>query len=196
MPIKQKIPYSHGVFFITFTCHDWIPLIELTHAYDLVYKWYDQLKLSGHYVVGYAIMPNHIHSLLAFQNTGKDINKIVGNGKRFIGYEIVKRLYRKSSDEILIKLKEAVHRSDRERKKVHEIWEDSFDWKDCRSQRMILQKLDYMHVNPCVGKWQLVAKHEDYPHSSTKFYITGETGNYPVLHFWELEDLDLSKMGV
>ena len=125
MPIKQKIPYSHGVFFITFTCHDWIPLIELTQAYDLVYKWYDQLKLSGHYVVGYAIMPNHIHSLLAFQSTGKDLNKIVGNGKRFIGYEIVKRLYRQSSDKILIKLKEAVHRSDSERKKVHEIWEDS-----------------------------------------------------------------------
>jgi ribosomal protein S6 len=35
-------------------------------------------------------MSNHVHALI--ENAGKSINKIVGDGKRFIAYEIVNRL--------------------------------------------------------------------------------------------------------
>jgi hypothetical protein len=38
-------------------------------------------------------MPNHIHALLAFRNTqGQSINTIIGNGKRFIAYELIAKL--------------------------------------------------------------------------------------------------------
>jgi len=53
-----------------------------------VYNWFDHLKGKGHFISGYVIMPNHIHTLIAFRNTGQAINTIVGNGKRFIAYEI------------------------------------------------------------------------------------------------------------
>jgi hypothetical protein len=42
-------------------------------------------------------MPNHVHSLIGLKNTGKSINKIVGDGKRFIAYEIVTRLRTQSA---------------------------------------------------------------------------------------------------
>ncbi|WP_262684759.1 hypothetical protein [Hanamia caeni] len=38
MPIQQTIPYVEGPFFITFTCHKWINLIDITGSYDLVYQ--------------------------------------------------------------------------------------------------------------------------------------------------------------
>ena len=44
MPIKRKIPYDSGHFFITFTCYNWLPLIDITNSYDLVYNWFDVLK--------------------------------------------------------------------------------------------------------------------------------------------------------
>ena len=62
------------------------------HQDDLVYKWFDFLKEKNHYLIGYVIMPNHIHALIAFQNNGTIINTIVSNGKRFMAYELVKRL--------------------------------------------------------------------------------------------------------
>lgn len=34
-------------------------------------------------------MPNHIHVLVAFRNTGQSINTTVGNGKKFMAYERV-----------------------------------------------------------------------------------------------------------
>jgi REP element-mobilizing transposase RayT len=192
MPVKSKIPYPDGIFFITFTCYQWLPLIEMSDSYDLVYKWFDHLKEKGHFIVGYQLMPNHVHALLAFRNTGRDINRIIGNGKRFIAYGIVERLEQGNHFAILANLQKGVNSSDCRRGKKHEVWEDSFDWKDCRSRRVILQKLDYMHGNSCKGKWQLAESPADYPHSSAKFYISGEQGVYAVTNYLELEDVDLT----
>jgi hypothetical protein len=52
------------------------------------------------------------------------------------------------------------------------------------------QKLNYMHLNPCKGKWNLSNKPEEYEHSSAKFYICGIQGVYPVTNYKELADID------
>ena len=41
MAVKQTIPYNDGIYFITFTCYKWMPLVELTDSYDLVYNCFD-----------------------------------------------------------------------------------------------------------------------------------------------------------
>jgi REP element-mobilizing transposase RayT len=152
MAVKQTIPYNHGIFFITITCHKWIPLIEQTNSYDAVYKWFDYLKSKGHYIVGYTIMPNHIHALIGFQNTGKRINTIIGNGKRFMAYQIIDRLKVQNQEGMLKQLQLAVETKDKERNKQHEVWDGSFDWKDCRRDEFIKQKLDYMASQSLQGK--------------------------------------------
>ncbi|HMT76034.1 MAG TPA: hypothetical protein PKA77_18310 [Chitinophagaceae bacterium] len=40
-----------------------------------------------------------------------------------------------------------------------------------RTNGDMLQKLNYIHDNPCKGKWNLAAATVDYEHSSAKFYI-------------------------
>ena len=192
MPVKRKIPYDSGHFFITFTCYNWLSLIEITNSYDLIYNWFDVLKKQGHYITGYVIMPNHVHATIAFRKTKKSINTIIGDGKRFIGYEIVKRLKAKGMQDVLLQLENAVNNSDKKKGKLHEVWEDSFDWKECNTAKFIMQKIDYMHNNPCTGKWQLAANSIEYIHSSAKFYLSGQQGIYPVLNFRELDDIDLN----
>lgn len=192
MPVKKQIPYSSGHFFITFTCYKWLPLIEIANGYESVYKWFDYLKKQGHFITGYVLMPNHIHATIAFRKTAKSINRIVGEGKRFIAYEIVKLLTAGNHATILQQLVEGVNRTDKKRGKLHEVWEDSFDWKECRTLDFVIQKLNYMHNNPCSGKWALAANPYSYVHSSAAFYITAQQGNYPVTNFMELEDIDLN----
>lgn len=82
---------------------------------------------------------------------------------------------------------------DKERNKKHEVWEDSFDWKECRTNDFIRQKLEYIHNNPVKGKWNLAVSAADYEHSSARFYLTGEQGVYPVLDYCELADIDLTQ---
>ncbi len=114
-------------------------------------------------------MPNHLHALIAFRNTDQSINTIVGNGKRFMAYEIIKRLNEKGETKLLHQLNLSVEVKDRERNKKHEVWEDSFDWKECRTHKFMKQKLDYIHDNPCRGKWNLVTDVTEYEHSSARF---------------------------
>ena len=174
MSTKSQIPNNDGVYFITFTCYKWVPLFEITQSYDIVYKWFDYLKEKGHHIIGYVIMPNHIHALIAFRDSKTTINTIIGNGKRFMAYEIVKRLREMKETELLYQLGEGVSKRDHKRGKLHEVFEPSFDWKECRSDKFIDQKLDYMHDNPCAGKWKLTDRRCNYEHSSCSFYEIGK----------------------
>ena len=169
-------------------------MIQYTTARPLVIRaGFDHLKSKGHFINGYVIMPNHLHALIAFSNTSQSINTIVGNGKRFMAYEIIKRLERQKETELLQRLNLSVEAKDRERNKKHEVWEDSFDWKECRTHKFMKQKIDYMHDNPCRGKWNLVTGVTEYIHSSARFYLCDEQGAYPIMNFRELDDIDLTK---
>jgi REP element-mobilizing transposase RayT len=192
--VAKEIPDYHGLYFITFTCSRWLHLFEITQAYDSVYKWFNYLKNKSHYIIGYVIMPNHIHVLIAFRNTqGQSINAIIGNGKRFLSYEIVKKLKVQNENEILAQLASFVNPTEKLRGKLHEIFEPSFDWKECTANKFIEQKLNYMHENPCGWKWDLVKQSQDYKHSSAYYYATSNQGVYTVTKFTELEDIDLTK---
>jgi REP element-mobilizing transposase RayT len=180
MPVRRDIPYKQGLFFITFTCHKWLPLIEETNSYDLVYYWFEYLQKNNHQIAGYVIMPNHVHALIDFAPSDKKINTIIGNGKRFIAYELIERLKKAGKTEILKHLEKAVTAKGKEKGKLHEVWEESFDWKYCETAKFAYQKLVYMHNNPCAGKWKLVEDITKYEHSSARYYITGKHAAFAV----------------
>lgn len=138
------MPYNSGIFFITFTYHQWLPLIDKTNGYDVVYNWFDDLKSKG----------------------------------RFINTAILQQLI--SNIEI----------KRRENNKQHNVWKHSFDWKECRTPAFICQKLDYMHNNPCTGKWQLTNAPVNYQYSSAKFYLTGQQGLYTVANYMQMNGVD------
>ena len=178
MAVRTTIDDTEGLYFITFTCQHWIALFEATKSYDTVYKWFDYLKTKNHYVKGYVIMPNHLHVVIDFAISEKKINTIVSNGKRFMAYEIVKRLKEENNTEILLKLAEEVTKSDNDRGKIHQVFERSFDCKEITNQHFFIQKLNYIHNNPCSCIWNLVSSSVDYEHSSAKYYMKGEQGAY------------------
>ena len=123
---------------ITITCCRWLHLFELVNAYDVVYTWFDYLKNRGHYITGYVIMPNHLHALIEFRNTeGVSINKIVGNGKRFMAYALVSKLEQLNKQDVLAELSSYVNETERQRDKLHEVFEPSFEWKECKTQKFI-----------------------------------------------------------
>ena len=194
MSVRREITEYDGIYFITVTCSQWLHLFDIAHGYEEAYKWCDHLKSKGHFIVGYVIMPNHLHALIGFRNTkGESINSMIGEGKRFMAYGIVKRLKKKNELDVLMQLSTQVNITDRKRGKLHEVFEPSFDWKECKSNKFIDQKLSYIHSNPCRGKWDLVKEEFEYKHSSAKFYAMGEQGTYAVTDYSELEDIDLTK---
>jgi hypothetical protein len=98
------------------------------------------------------------------------------------------------NEEILYHLSSFVNSTDKKRGKMHEVFEPSFDWKECYSPEMIKQKLKYIYANPCRVSWSLVESPINYAHSSAMFYSTGRQGAYEVTSFCDLGDIDLTKL--
>jgi len=69
-------------------------------------------------------MPNHIHALIDFTTTAKKINTIIGNGKRFMAYDVIKRLQESGRTDMLTALEKAGAAKSKDRGKIHEVWEE------------------------------------------------------------------------
>ena len=136
-------------------------------------------------------MPNHLHLLLHYSHSGQSLNTIIGNGKRFLAYEIIDTLEKQQENSLLEKLEFAVSLTEKKRGKKHQVWEQTFDIKECRTEKFILQKLNYIHNNPCSGKWRLADNPIHYLHCSASFYISGKPGPFPVKDYREFLKFDL-----
>ncbi len=171
------------MYFCTFTCYQWLSLFEVTNAYDLVYKWFNELRDNSQEIVSYVIMPNHFHAILYFPQAGYDLNKIIGNAKRLMAYEIINRLKNQKEDELLQLLATAVTEREKSKGQLHRVFEESFDAKPVYNQKFFLQKFNYIHHNPVSGKWNLANDYTDYEHSSASFYEQGIVKNYEPFDF-------------
>ena len=115
MSVKKLHSEINTTYFCTFTCHNWISLFEITNFYDEVYKWLNILITKNVQIIGFVIMPNHLHCLLHLNDKSTSINKITGTGKRFMAYEIVRRLKAIHKKQLLKELSEAVLPSEKAR---------------------------------------------------------------------------------
>lgn len=83
-------------------------MFRITSLYEDIYRWFEILLKYNVCNCGYVIMPNHLHVLVYTLNKEKTIDKIIGNGKRFMAYEIVKRLGESGRKELLGQMSRAV----------------------------------------------------------------------------------------
>ena len=107
---------------------------------------------------------------------------LVGEGKRFMAYDIVNNLLKANKTGLLKVVKQGVNESELKVGKKHQVFELSFDARKCFDRQMVEQKLDYIHYNPVNGKWALVEDFVEYQHSSAAFYELGSKNKY-VTHY-------------
>ncbi|MEQ8907263.1 hypothetical protein [Ekhidna sp.] len=170
-------------YFTTFTCHRWLPLLERAEIHAYLPGWIDQLSSRGLIICGYVMMPNHLHLLLYVTADCKGLNQVLGDGKRFMAYEVVSKLKKLKEEAMLGKLEEGVQANERVKGKRHQVFRLSFDAKEVVGDENINKVLDYMHHNPVSGKWNLVEDYTRYPYSSAGFYEKGEVGIVKIVDF-------------
>jgi hypothetical protein len=101
-------------------------------------------------------------------------------------------LKQQGKTDILKQMKGWVNNTDKKRNKHYEVFEPSFDWKECRTNKFLEQKINYIHFNPCKCIPKLALNPEDYVHSSAGFYINNKQGIFEVTSFMELQEIDLT----
>ena len=89
--------------------------------------------------------------------------------------------------EILNALKSALTVKEKAKGQKHKVFEESFDAKSIDNKKFFLQKLNYIHLNPVLGNWNLVTDWRTYEHSSAGFYELQQVQHFTPLHYEELE---------
>ena len=177
MAIRRKTFIPNEIYYVTFTILGWQKIFINDKYCNLVYKWFDYIKINYcNKVHGYVIMPNHIHALLYISEKSPKLSTLIMNAKRFLAYQIIE-LLKQDKQYKLLKFFNANARIKDNAK--HKVFEDRYDSLLIETHKFFLQKLNYIHRNPCQENWNLVEKPEDYKHSSTSNYILGK-GVYEV----------------
>jgi len=173
---NRHLYHDENIFFITTTCYQWIPLLSVGHGFEIIsdnLKFYCKKYLAC--ILGYVIMPNHIHLILHFQE-GTDRSSFMRDFKKYTSFMIRKEVM-SNSPELLERLRI------NDNKQVFKIWIDRYDETYLITRAILETKLDYIHTNPLQEKWSLVKSPEDYDYSSARFYETGIQTEIEVVHY-------------
>jgi putative transposase len=150
MPKDLVRIYGFGhLHFITFSCYRRLPLLGTPGARDTFVQVLDHTRNRfGFRLVGYVVMPEHVHLLISEPALG-------------------------TPSTVLQKLKQDVSRklraeSDRSDSRLPQFWQRRFYDFNVWTLKKKTEKLGYMHMNPV--KRGLVTHPRDWPWSSYSFY--------------------------
>jgi len=149
--------------FFTAVCYDWLSLLKSEECKSIIINALQyRVKTKQVGIGGFVIMPNHIHIIWRItagtkrEDFQRDLLKITAKG-------IIDILSRTEPD--MIK-KITVDLKDRKL----QVWKRNSMSIDLYNEKFLLQKLNYIHNNPCQPKWELVTHPHDYLYSSAKYY--------------------------
>ncbi|WP_316808970.1 transposase [Pedobacter agri] len=126
-------------------------------------------------IYGYVLMPNHIHLLWSMLRiNGKE--SPAASFTKFTAHQF-KRYLTKFKPDLLNKYRS--EKDDRE----YQFWKRDPLAIPLSTEKILIQKLDYVHENPIEDKWKLCKRPEDYAWSSADFYQTGVDKFNILTHF-------------
>ena len=163
---------AHHLHFITCSCYQRLPLLNSSKDRDCFLKILEQTRQRYRFVVvGYVVMPEHVHLLLTEPEVGSPSTVM----------QVVKQ---RTAQALLPKRK---HRDPRQPELFAEetrraFWQARFYDFNVWTTKKRIEKLRYMHRNPVKGG--LVDTPEQWGWSSYRFYLLDEPGVVKVNEGW------------
>ncbi|UGV30653.1 transposase [Halopseudomonas aestusnigri] len=154
--------------FLTCTVTDWLPLFTRPALVDILFaSWRYQQANQGLKLFGYFIMVNHLH----YVAQAPDLAKCVQTFKSYTARQILDYLTQRGAEATLrqFRVGKRAHKRDRD----HQIWQEGSHAELVCSEAVMLQKLEYIHLNPVKRGYVDVPEHWRY--SSARTY-TGQDG--------------------
>ena len=162
----KRIQIPESIYYITTVVYNRLPIFT-TASYAIAvidslnfYRYKHQYKL-----LGYVIMPDHLHLLIWLPGTST-ISEIMRDLKKFTAVRIIRQAEVENRQEWLTAFTQAGTKTGRSQNKV---WQDSFWDKIIFSDKILRQKLNYIHRNPVRAR--LVETVDAYPYSSYRNYL-------------------------
>ena len=169
MPKGLKRYYGqHHLHFITCSCYRRLPLFRSVRAKDTFVSILGDVRDNyGFALVGYVVMPEHVHLLIGEPPTGTPAT-------------VLQVLKERVSSKLRSK-NELHNQEDSDADHLNQLprfWQLRFYDFNVWTLKKRVEKLEYMHLNPV--KRGLVVHPKDWPWSSFSFYAKREPGLVPI----------------
>lgn len=163
-----KIQDQSHCYFLTLTVVNWIDVFSRKNYRDIIIDSLDYCqKHKGLTIFGYVIMTNHTHLLARSEHD--NLSSILRDFKSFTSKEILKHinLETESRRDWMLSLFKgaAIHN---ERNASFQIWTHDNRAINIYSNKFLMQKLNYIHMNPVRAGF--VAEPQEYLYSSATNY--------------------------
>ncbi len=172
---RYRITEGIGVYFITFTIVDWLPvLIDEPPISILIESLRFCIEQKGLRINAYVIMPNHMHAVVFDANFDpKILKQTLTSFRKFTGQQLSNYVDTHFSESLASVLRNP-NRADRDR----QFWQPGWHAEGIFSFPFWQQKVDYLHWNPC--RKGLVRSPQDWRYSSAAYWIDGKKVDLPV----------------
>ncbi len=152
----KRYQQARDLHFVTFSCYRRQPLLD----YACAKRWFELAleqarRQYDFYVVGYVVMPEHVHLLVSEPERGT-----LARALQAMKQSVARRLIEKDEH----------------------FWQARYYDFNVWTGKKRIEKLRYMHRNPV--KRGLVEKPEDWLWSSFRHYMTGEEGVVEIESEW------------
>lgn len=143
MRSRYKITKEDGIYFITSTIIEWIPVFTSKEYFEIIIsalkycRAYKGLKLYA-----YVILDNHFHLVVS----GPNLSNIIQSLKRHTSKQIVRLLQTQKKEWLLNQL--AYFKKRHKTESIHQVWQEGFHPALIQTEQMLLQKIEYVHNNP------------------------------------------------
>ena len=173
---RYRIYSDGGVYFVTFTVVDWLPVFVSETACRIIAESLNFCHQDkGLRVNAYVIMPTHLHAIVFRETHDPDrLKATLTDFRKFTGRRLV--------DYCIQVMPSCYHRvlvesagSDRN----HRFWQPTLHPEQIETERFWSQKRDYLHENPC--RKGLVTRAEHWRFSSASHWITDGRADNDVL---------------
>lgn len=138
---RYKIYERDAPHFLTCTALSWLPLFARPPIAQIVL---DSFRFLGDHdrltLYAYVIMENHLHLIAS----ADDLSREVAAFKSFTARKIIECLQATNAHALLRQLKVPSPRQDR----THQVWQRGSHPQAIQGEKMLYQKLDYIHNNP------------------------------------------------
>jgi putative transposase len=165
------------LYFTTCTIKDWKHLLKPDKYKQIIVNSLTYLAAEGNcWIYGFVIMPNHFHIIWGMKHENS-LKKIQQRLLKFTAQSIKFDLIENHPNVLEIF---KTNRKDSE----YQFYKDRPLSIPIYTEEVFVQKLNYIHLNPCQEKWKLATNEIEYAWSSASFYGKKDTRFSFLIHFW------------
>jgi putative transposase len=171
MSSKYKFHNPEGIYFVTFAVVRWIDVFTRNRYREILLESFRYCqKEKGLRIHAWVIMTNHVHMIVSAAK-GFLLENIMRDLKKYTSSQIIKTIRENNTEsrkEWLLKAFEEEGEKN-SNNTVYQFWQQDNHPVELIGNKMMDQKLEYIHNNPV--EQGFVNKAEDYPWSSIANYF-------------------------